>query len=413
MIALCAPAYALGTSGIGVRVWELAQALAAWLDVAVIARAPAGFAWPRVQLCDAADERTCRQVLDAADAAVFYDLPDTRELLRLHARGTVLVCENAVPIEHLEYHAIRAGQAPDAAHRDLVARYELQVLLSDHFLIQSDVARATLIASLCHVGRLTRRNYDESPSLEHLFSWLPLGFSEAARQHAERSPVGRAVDFVWSGGLWDYYDPVALVRAVERLADAGRPVSLRFLYPAPTDQVLREARRVRELLADGHLERHVEWPQQAPAHFERDALLSSARAAVCLARPGIENATCVRLRLRDTLLYRLPLLVDPFGATATEVRALGLGLVADPRDPAALAQALDALAHDDALHGRLVARIDALRRDYVLDAHVAPLVEVVRQRRHAPDIGSASHRRLVEALLARHPELSSAPSQPW
>jgi hypothetical protein len=134
---------------------------------------------------------------------------------------------------------------------------------------------------------------------------------------------------------------------------------------------------------------------------------------VCLAKPGIENATCVRLRLRDTLLYRLPLVVDRFGATATEVQALGIGLVVDPANSLEVAQALEAVAGDARLRSELVGRIEEIRARYLLDKYVAPLVQMVRDQEYAPDRGSAGQEQRLAELLERHPNLEKPPAYPW
>lgn len=415
-VAFHAPAYSVANAmgGVGVRVWELAQAMADAVDVVIVSRGGSDLDADGVTFVDAGDELACRHVLDRAAAVVFYDLPDPRELIRLHERGTFIVSEIAAPIEHLEYHAIRVAPDPDCRYDHLVAGYELQVLLSDHFLVQSSVARATLVTSLCHLRRLVRDTYDASATLDHLLSPIPLGYSRAARARAAGGrPTLPATDFVWSGGLWDYYDPVAVVRAVTRLEQVGRPVTVRFLYPPPPDQVLREADRLRTEVDRLGVGARVMFLTPAPGHTQRDGVLLSSRGAVCVAKPGIENATCVRLRLRDTVLYRLPLVVDPFGATATEVLGLGIGLVANPGDATELVDALDTLAHDRTVRDDIVERIDLVRRQFLVDDYVAPVLAAIRERRRPSDAGTAAHARRVAALLERHPELRDPPRYPW
>jgi hypothetical protein len=54
----------------------------------------------------------------------------------------------------------------------------------------------------------------------------------------------------------------------------------------------------------------------------------------------------VRLRARDSRLYGLTLLVDPFGATATELAADGLAVAVDPADTDTIASYLAVLVSD-------------------------------------------------------------------
>ena len=139
----------------------------------------------------------------------------------------------------------------------------------------------------------------------------------------------------------------------------------------------------------------------------------SSKAAICLARRGIENTTCIRLRLRDTLLYGLPLVVDRFGATATEVQALNIGLVVDSTDTNEVAEAMDAIAHDPALRDGFVQSIEALRPRFVLNNCIDPIVTLIRERRYAPDRGTPGQQRRLAALLERHPQLERPTHYPW
>lgn len=415
MIAFAVPCYRVdsGLGGVGLRVWELAQVLGRRMEVTILAKEASDLAAPGVRFCDAGGE-SWREVIAECTAAVFYDLPDTRMMLAAHRAGKLVISEASVPIEHLHYHGIRQAPAPDDAYQDLVARFRLQLLVSDHFIVRSRVARATLVAGLSLAGRLGYLHFDASPELAHLCTSIPIGYNRASAEQAERAcPALPAVDFVWSGGLWDYYDAAAAVAAVARTRDRGRPVTLRFMYLPPEDQVLGEGWRMLAARAALGVEDLVDVCREPIPHDRRDGVLKSARAALCLARPGIENETAVRLRLRDTFLYGLPLVVDRHGATGDLVRALGLGLTVDSRDPDEVAAALSTLTEDEALYEELVANIQRARAEVVMDDHVAGLVDVVETRRRAPDAGTREHGRLVAELLARHPAIEEAPRYPF
>jgi hypothetical protein len=416
MITLHLPAYVVGNrqAGVGVRAWELAQALAPHLPVRIVARGEGDLSCANVDFVEASDWTGRRRALEEAAAVVFFDLPDTAEMLRMDAIGKVIISENAPPLEHLEYHAVRSAGDPDRVHRLLVAAYELQVLLSDQFLVQSSAARVALISSLCHLGRLARANYEGDPTLDRLTSWMPVGFSLASAEAARNArPSMSMVDFTWSGGLWDFYDPVAVVRAVELLDKMGRSITVRFLYPPPADQVLAEAKELaRSIVASkvGHL---VEILERPPRHQDRCGALLSGRATICIGKPGIENLTCVRLRLRDTLLYAKPLLVDEFGATAEVVRSLGIGTVVDPRHPRDLAEAMYRLARQEDLRAGQVKRIREVRRQFTLDQFVPKLVSFVRRGERAADARATQRQRRVNEILERFPELRRSAATPW
>ncbi|WP_157124499.1 hypothetical protein [Nocardia pseudovaccinii] len=73
---------------------------------------------------------------------------------------------------------------------------------------------------------------------------------------------------------------------------------------------------------------------------------AAQQGLICLRAPRIENQTCVRLRVRDSCLHGLTLLVDPFGATPSELSTDGLAVAVDPADSDATAGYLAVLVSD-------------------------------------------------------------------
>ena len=110
-----------GITGIGLRIAELAQTLAAEFPVRVLVDdvadcVPVGAArlvpaqdWPRV--------------LDESDVVFFYDLPVRQRLEDAVRRGLVIVSENAPPLEHMEYPSVLGASDPVDVHRRMVAGF--------------------------------------------------------------------------------------------------------------------------------------------------------------------------------------------------------------------------------------------------------------------------------------------------
>lgn len=414
-IAIVVPAYSVGShmGGIGVRAWELAQTLDPSWPVTVIAKGDSDFDDARITFTQG-DRRGWVPVIENCDAAVFYDLPDTEIMLAAHRAGKFIISEAAVPIEHLGFDRIRNGTSPDDAYAELVARFELQVLLSDHFIVRSEVGLATLVAALSMAGRLAYSNYELSTTVDHLWTWVPIGFSADSAGHAARAEALQPpVDFLWTGGIWDFYDPVAVVRAIARLKAAGQRVSLRFMYKPPPGQRLEEARRLLQAIDDYAVSDLVDFCEPTPTHHERNAVCAGARAAICIGRPGIENQTSIRLRLRDSFLYRLPFIVDKHGATGRLVESLGMGTSVDSGDCEELATAMSRVTGDRDFYATVSSNLARVRPDYLLDPHVKRLCDNIEGRKKAPDIGSPRHGALVESLISRFPALTQPPSYPY
>ena len=395
--------------GVGLRLWELAQCLADGGDhVTIVTPRPSSLAWPGVT-CVTFDSGWRRHV-DDADAIVTSDQPDTSVMLHAYRRGVLSVVENAPPIEHLHYAHLRASADPQTVYDDLADRYRLQLWLADHLLVRSEPERAATLGALVATGRLTWQHHRHDPTLSHLISLLPIGFNAAADAHAHAAtcaPDAAGTDLVWNGGVWEYCEPSPMWPALALLRDQGHPVTMRLLYP-PADLTIRAT--ITRAIGQHGLADLVSIPDAAVPHHQRDACLLAARAIVCTGRPGPETQTCHRLRLRDAWLYRLPVVIDHYGASGDLVTRHRIGAAVDPADSAALARALLAAVQDGPTRSGYLAALEAARPAFTFEANLHGLRRVLATGRHAPDVGTPSHQRVVDELLARRPELATTPT---
>ena len=414
-LAIVVPAYQVDSqmAGIGVRAWELAQVVAGQMPVTIVAKHRSDLSCENVTFLEAEDASWLARVKHCS-AALFYDMPDTRIMLELHRAGVLLISDNAATIEHLEYSSIRDSENPDGIYEELITRFKLQLLISDHFIVRSQVALSTLCVQLSLVGRLSYLNYNRSPSLDHLISYIPIGFNRFSDKHAAATPPSLAkIDFVWNGGIWDFYDPVIFAHALALLDRAGTPVTARFMYMPPANQLLREGLKLVQAVRELRIEHLVHFHEERLDHYERDAVVKSARAAVCIGKKGIENFTSIRLRTRDCFLYRLPIIVDKHGATASLVSELGIGLACNTDSADELAAGLATLCFDESFYKQVLRNLDQVRPQFEIDSYVPKLVEVIEQRRRAPDAGTSKHNELLTELLSKHPSLEESPVYPF
>jgi hypothetical protein len=360
-ITLMLPEYRVDQSmgGIGVRALDLATAMSAQADVTIVCNQPTDL--PNLP-CPALAAR-CTDLMSLiakSDAVVFFDLGSINLLRHAVATDRFIVAENAVPLEHLEYNAERPAAERDARYKDYVTDFRAQVAAADHFLTRSQIERRLLIGALALEGRLSPDDIRISPCLEHLITNVPIGIcTRDLVMNTTATPIPGL--FLWTGGLWDY---MAYETAIEGFSGAGSSARLCFLYRPPEDQHLR-AHDV--FAASDTLSDQITFLGRDLPHTQRGAVIERANGLICVARPGIENETCVRLRVRDTLLYRRPIIVDLNGATGEYVRATGIGIALPELSSRALSDAVSQMEPDsDQYHNFLVA-IDRERRETVLE----------------------------------------------
>jgi GT2 family glycosyltransferase/glycosyltransferase involved in cell wall biosynthesis len=275
----------------------------------------------------------------------------------------------------------------DAAVR---ASFELQLKLGDFFLCATDRQWAMLVGNLQLLGRITPVVYDRDPTLRSLVALAPFGLSSTPPKPLE-APVLRGAlegigqdDFIliWGGGIYNWLDPVSLVRAVGVAAMRHPEIKLVFLagsHPNTGIPAMKAAHDVR-LAAEreGLLGRHVFFVERWIPYEERGAYLLEADVGVSTHRHHAESTLAFRTRFLDYLWAGLPVLCSSGDALGDLAASRAFGIAVPPEDVQALAEALCSMVSDRSQLRRMSAAARETAEEYTWERTLAPLVEFVR-----------------------------------
>ncbi|TQF01965.1 glycosyltransferase family 4 protein [Kitasatospora acidiphila] len=336
-----------GLNGVGIRAWELAAALSAYEEVLVLTpdvpHPDVRETWSKV-----AWRRTSElpSVRHDQDVLLYGFATDPQSIARFKKAGAICVFDAIIwPMEYTGYQWIRDASDSSAAYQEVLDDYLRQLRLADGYLVASQMEKQVLTGMLttCSFERLLTDGLDLS--LEDIIATVPVGLSAVNERSQLRLAGGTsapAPDFVWNGGLWNHYSPVAAVRGLGALLDGDYDASLWFLYPL-RGTATAAYRAVQEAVrADPRLATRVRFCDGGLSMLERISVLESARAAVCLYEPHVLWDLCPPMRLRETLLYQLPIVTTRRGALGDLVAARGLGMTAASLAPEEVASAMRA-----------------------------------------------------------------------
>lgn len=160
---------------------------------------------------------------------------------------TIIVADVYDPM-HLEY--LEQGKDESPTTRGKRTEYISEVLnvqleRADFILCASEKQRDFWLGQLAAVSRINPHSYDADPSLRSLIDVAPFGISYAPAvqtRHAIKGIVpGIGVDdqvILWGGGVYNWFDPLTLIRAVKKLVERHPQLRLYFLgvrnTPTPT-----------------------------------------------------------------------------------------------------------------------------------------------------------------------------------
>lgn len=314
-------------------------------------------------------------------------------------------------VEQLE----QARGKPLAKYKRIVAdRVELlneQLLRADFLLAASDRQRLFYLGQLSALGRLNPLTYGDEPDLKRLLRIVPFGLpSEPPVHHGE--PVlkgvvpGIGVDdkvIIWGGGLYSWFDPQTLIRAVGVL-HARRP-SVRLFFQGTKHPGVAEMPIVeesRELVRELGLGSVVFFNETWVPYEERQNYLLEADLGTSTHGFHLETTLAFRTRILDYLWTGLPMVVTKGDSFGELVKREKLGAAVPPEDVDALADALELSLFDEEYVSAARENVARVRERFRWETVLEPLVEYVRDPWPAPDRELIERESVVRLRLVRH-----------
>jgi glycosyltransferase involved in cell wall biosynthesis len=194
---------------------------------------------------------------------------------------------------------------------------------------------------------------------------------------------------LWAGGVYSWFDPLTLVRAMARLRETRADAKLVFLgmrHPNPEVPEMDIGKRVRRLAADlGLVGDQVFFNEGWVPYHDRQNWLLDADCGVTTHFPHVETTFAFRTRVLDYLWAGLPIVTTEGDSFADLVRRERLGVVVAPEDEAELARALERVLYDEQFAAGCRERIARVREEYTWDRALAPLLAYCRDPRPAAD----------------------------
>ena len=268
---------------------------------------------------------------------------------------------------------------------------------ADFVLCASTKQRDFWLGQMAALVRINPVTYDGDESLHNLLAVVPFGVDSeppVASHSAIKGVVpGIGVEdkvILWGGGVYNWFDPLTLIRAVDRLRTRMPEIRLFFLglrHPNPDIPEMRMAVETRRLATElGLVNTHVFFNEDWVVFEERQNFLLDADLGVSTHLDHIETEFSFRTRILDYLWAGLPILATDGDSFAEVIRREGLGVVVPAGDVEAVEEGLERLLTDPALAATCRANIGRLTPAFTWSACLEPLVEFCRAPRRAADL---------------------------
>jgi glycosyltransferase involved in cell wall biosynthesis len=350
-----------------------------------------------VRLMAVADERTLRRLVDgAASVLVQGDVLGLHPWLVDEPVPVVVDAYDPFHLEQLEQARALGENRRRAVVRDCVRALDVQLARADLVLCASAGQAALWTGHLAALGRVNPVTYDWSPDLSRLLAVVPFGVSPEPAPARDRTALREAfpgigdddVVLLWGGGLYEWFDPETLVRAVARALPEEPRLRLVFLgtqHPVPG---VRSAGQAARTAAEetGTLDRQVFFHEGWVPYDQRGRWLAGADVGVSTHHDHVETRFSFRTRLLDYLWCGLPVISTAGDDLADRIAAAGAGRTVPAGDVDGLTAALVAAAADPVWRQEAGRTSAELARDLAWDRVVRPLADFCAAPERAPDL---------------------------
>ncbi|TFC27311.1 glycosyltransferase [Cryobacterium sp. TMT1-3] len=316
----------------------------------------------------------------------------------LETSSKILVVDVYDPL-HLEQLEQGKGQTLKVWNKQVTEATDAlnhQLLLGDFFLCASERQRHFWLGQLSALGRVNPYTYSRDNDLDSLIAEAPFGIPSV--DPVQRKPALRGVVpgisegdkiIIWGGGIYNWFDPETLIRAVAHLTVRHPTIRLFFMgvkhpNPAvPEMEAVAAARVLSEQL--GLTGKNVFFNESWVPYSDRQDYLLEADVGVSTHFQHVETTFSFRTRILDYLWAGLPIVTTEGDSFGSLVEKESLGASVPERDQAALESALERFLFDVEAIATARENVSRVRQSFTWDKALAPLVEFCRNPQQAAD----------------------------
>jgi glycosyltransferase involved in cell wall biosynthesis len=386
-------------AGPAIRALAIARALSVEHDVHLVSTERADLQRPDIMI-SAVDDPALEQLVRWCDIFIVqgWVLAGRPNVKRASdAKVVVVDLYDPMHLEQLEQARDDGAHGWRAAVTNTTAVLNEQVRRGDWFMCASERQRDFWLGHLAALGRVNPATYESDHTLRRLIDVVPFGIEDEAPVRTGPGwrgvlPGVEASDkvIVWGGGIWNWFDPLTLLRAVDALRHDVNDVRLVFMgvaHPNPLIPQMDMAVAARTLSYElGLTGRHVFFNEIWMPYDARQNALLDGDIGVSTHFDHIESEFSYRTRVLDYFWADLPVVVTRGDALADAVGRDGLGLVVPATDVEALRDALHQLLTDGAMAEACRRNVELASRAMRWSVVLAPLLEFCRHPHRAPDL---------------------------
>ncbi len=299
----------------------------------------------------------------------------------LYQTDKILVADlyDPIPLEGLEQHNV------DINHQ--INMMNNQLKRADYFLCASERQRDLWLGHLLALGRINQFTYQQ---IQQRIVTIPFGLPNTRPQ---RNGLGfehkDSFILLWGGGIWEWFDPLTLIRAIDRLLPDYPNIKLIFLgtqHPNPTIPIMPKQSQAESLAKELNLyNKQVIFQNGWVPYADLANYLLDADVGVSAHFDTLETHFSFRTRILHYLWANKPIITTSGDVLADTIIANNAGIVVQPEDEDGWVSAIKTM-YDLNHYTTYINGTEILAKKYQWSTVTQPLQNLCDNASLAPDI---------------------------
>lgn len=380
-------------AGPGIRYWEISKALANTqkFDVELACPNECSLSYEGINIIPYTPQNPVALAQAAKEAVIVMfqgfvldNIPVLKDIVK--DKYVIVDIYDPLVIEVLETTRDQEVLQKSALYNRVAKALDYQLKLGDFFVCSNEKQKDFWLGMFAEMNKINPVSYGDDPSAKSLIETVPFGISDTAPVHSKNvlKGVWPGINkddkvLIWGGGVWNWFDPLTLIRAVKKISQKRTDVKLFFMgvkHPNPLVNEIKMLNKAVELakeldIYDKYVFFNFGWVDYA----DRQNYLTEADIGVSNHFDTLETRLSFRTRILDYLWADLPIVCTTGDYFAHLIDNEKLGKTVPYKDSDKLADAILELLENPEEYKQCKENVARIAENYKWSKITSPIVK--------------------------------------
>ncbi|MBN1298763.1 MAG: glycosyltransferase [Actinobacteria bacterium] len=376
-----------GMAGPAIRVWNFAKVLSEHLDITLAIPNDTDMQPQVFKIQKYKDEASVKAMLESCDIVLCGGMTFSKfKCIRNSDKYIIMDIYDPYNLATLTEYGDQTIERQLEVYKSVHFITNEMLYYGDFYICASERQRDFWLGMLAALNRVNPYSYNQDPAMRKLIDIVPFGLPSNRPMHTENVLKGKIEGIskedkviIWGGGIYNWFDPLTLIRAMAIVLEKRKDIKLFFLgvkHPNPQVKELSMVNETVELAKKLGVYNNNTFFNFGWVDYEKrqDYFLESD-IGIITHPDHIETRFAFRTRILDYIWTGLPVISTRGDSLSDMVESKDLGLTVNAQDARGLAEAIIELSENSGLYKKCRENISSIAADFTWERVCRPIID--------------------------------------